>query len=87
MLGEIARVPALARAARPARPATRAPRSVFAPESENSGSGAIVVVQHAAQVLAALDLACVSKDARFWTDELVGQTLMIALAVMWAVNF
>ena len=61
---------------------TRAPRSVFAPESENSGSGAIVVVQHAAQVLAALDLACVSQDARFWTDELVGQALMIALAVI-----
>jgi hypothetical protein len=51
-------------------------------EFYNSGSGAVVVVQHAAQALAALDLTCVAEMARLWADELVRQALMIALAVI-----
>ena len=47
-----------------------------------SGSGPVVVVQHATQALPALDLSCVTEVARFWADELVPQALMIALAVI-----
>src|SRR5215831_15168778 len=39
-------------------------------------------VQHAAQALPALDLSRASAVAGFWTDELVSQSLMIALAVI-----
>ena len=49
--------------------------------TRSSGS-AVVVVQHAAQALAPLDHACVSKMARFWADESVGQPLVIALGVI-----
>lgn len=52
------------------------------PEFESSGSGAVVVVQHAAQPLAALDLTVVAEMARLWTDELVCQALVIAFAVI-----
>ena len=48
----------------------------------NSGRGAVIVVQHAAQALAPLDHACVSKKARCWADESVGQPLVIALGVI-----
>jgi hypothetical protein len=50
--------------------------------SSGSGRGAIVVVQHAAQALAPLDLACIVEVARLWADELVRQALMIALGVI-----
>jgi hypothetical protein len=59
------------------------PRSAVAENSSSgSGSGAIVVVQHAAQTLAPLDLACVIEVARLWADELVRQALMIALGMI-----
>ena len=51
-------------------------------EFYSSGSGAVVVVQHAAQALAPLDLTCVAEMARLWADELVRQALMMALAVI-----
>src|SRR5215469_10471222 len=51
------------------------------PRLDRSGSGTIIVVQHAAQALPALDLSRASEVAGFWTDELVSQSLMIALAV------
>ena len=50
------------------------------PRLDRSGSGTIIVVQHAAQALPALDLSRASEVAGFWTDELVSQSLMIALA-------
>ena len=43
---------------------------------------AIVVVQHAAQAPPALDLTYVAEMARLWADQLVRQTLVIALAVV-----
>src|SRR6516165_2479880 len=52
------------------------------PRLDCSGSGPVIVVQHAAQALPALDLSRASKVAGFWTDELVSQSLMIALAVI-----
>ena len=52
------------------------------PKFNNSGRGAVIVVQHAAQALAPLDHACVSKMARFWAEESVGQPLVIALGVI-----
>ena len=52
------------------------------PKLTNSGRGAVIVVQHATQALAPLDHACVSKMARFWADESVGQPLVIALGVI-----
>src|ERR1700682_3973361 len=54
------------------------------PKLTNSGRGAVIVVQHATQALAPLDTACVSKMARFWADESVGQPLVIALGVIMA---
>ena len=51
-----------------------------------SRCGAVVVVQHAAQALTPLDHACVSKMARFWADESVGQPLVIALGVIQVSN-
>jgi len=62
----------------------RAPPSLrgTGPKFTNSGRGAVIVVQHAAQALAPLDHACVSKMARFWADESVGQPLVIALGVI-----
>jgi len=51
-------------------------------EAHNSGRGAVIVVQHATQALAPLDHACVSKVARFWADESVGQPLVITLRVI-----
>ena len=41
-----------------------------------------IVVQHTAQALAPLDHACVSKMARSWAEESVGQPLVIALGVI-----
>src|SRR5438128_12697370 len=52
------------------------------PKLTNSGRGAVIVVQHATQPLAPLDHACVSKMARCWADESVGQPLVIALGVI-----
>ena len=52
------------------------------PKLTNSGRGAVIVVQHATQALAPLDDACISKMARFWADESVGQPLVIALGVI-----
>src|SRR5215472_10769031 len=52
------------------------------PRLDRSGSGTVIVVQHAAQALPALDLSRASEVAGFWTDELVSQSLMIALAVI-----
>ena len=49
---------------------------------DGSGSGPIIVVQHAAQALPALDLSRASEVAGFWTNELVPQPLMAALAVI-----
>ena len=46
------------------------------------GCVTVVVVQHAAQALPALDLSRASEVAGFWTDELVPQSLMVALAVI-----
>ena len=66
----------------------RAPPSLrgTGPKFTNSGRGAVIVVQHAAQALAPLDHACVSKMARFWVDESVGQPLVIALGVIQVSN-
>ena len=47
-----------------------------------SGSGSVIVVQHAAQTLPALDPSRASEVAGFWPNELVSQSLMIALAVI-----
>jgi hypothetical protein len=44
---------------------------------DSSGGGAVVVVQHAAQTLAALDLM-----VRLWADEPIRQALVIALAMI-----
>ena len=52
------------------------------PQLDRSGSGPVIVVQHAAQALPALDLSRASEVAGFWPDELVSQSLMIALAVL-----
>src|SRR5215471_20135255 len=52
------------------------------PTTGRSGSGPVVVVQHAAQALTTLDLSRASEVAGFGTDELVSQSLMIALAVI-----
>src|SRR5215831_19936315 len=52
------------------------------PRLDRSGSGPVIVVQHAAQALTTLDLSRASKVAGFGTDELVPQSLMIALAVI-----
>ena len=52
------------------------------PTFTNSGRGAVVVVQHAAQTLAPLDLTWVIEVVRFWADELVRQALMVALSVI-----
>ena len=52
------------------------------PKITNSGCGAVIVVQHATQAPAPLDQACVSKMARFWADESVGQPQVIALCVI-----
>src|ERR1019366_6384747 len=51
-------------------------------EFDSSGGGAVVVVQHAAQALAALDLTRVAEMAGLWADQLVRQALVIALAVI-----
>ena len=52
------------------------------PGLDRSGSGPVIVVQHAAQALTTLDLSRASEVAGFGTDELVSQSLMIALAVI-----
>src|ERR1035437_7838765 len=52
------------------------------PEFNSSGSGAVIVVQHAAQPLAALDLTGVAEMARLWTDELVRQASVVAFTVI-----
>ena len=50
------------------------------PRLDRSGSRPVIVVQHAAQALTTLDLSRASEVASFGTDELVSQSLMIALA-------
>jgi len=50
------------------------------PRLDRSGGGPVIVVQYAAQALPALDLSRASEVAGFWTDELVPQSLMIALS-------
>ena len=52
------------------------------PGFDRSGSGPVRVIQHAAQALTTLDLSAGSEVAGVWTDELVSQSLMIALAVV-----
>src|SRR5262252_9424979 len=52
------------------------------PRPDRSGSGPVIVVQHAAQALPTLNLSRASEVAGFWTDELVSQSLMIELAVI-----
>ena len=52
------------------------------PRLDRSGSGPVIVVQHAAQALTTLDLSRASEVAGFWTDELVSQPLMVALVVI-----
>src|SRR6516164_6163537 len=42
---------------------------VIGPRLDRSGRGTVIVVQHAAQALPALDLSRASKVAGFWTDE------------------
>ena len=49
---------------------------------DRSGSGPVIVVQHAGQALTTLDLSRTCEVTGFWTDELVSQSLMIALAVL-----
>src|SRR5215469_3910456 len=44
------------------------------PRLDRSGSGPVIVVQHAAQALTTLDLSRASKVAGFGTDELVPQS-------------
>jgi hypothetical protein len=64
-------------------PANSHPATIgIRPEFNSSGSGAVIVVQHAAQPLAALDLTGVAEMARLWTDELVRQALVIAFIVI-----
>ena len=48
----------------------------------SSGSGAIVVVQHATQPLLALHFTCGADVPRLWADEAVPQALMIAFPVI-----
>ena len=57
------------------------------PRLDRSGSGPVIVVQHAAQALTTLDLSRASEVAGFGTDELVSQSLMIALAVIMSNEF
>ena len=64
------------------RLSVRRHRFVALPKLTNSGRGAVIGVQHATQALAPLDHACVSKVARFWADESVGQPLVIAFRVI-----
>src|SRR5215831_4398127 len=52
------------------------------PRLDRSGSGPVIVVQHAAQALPTSDLSRASEVAGFRTDELVSQSLMITLAVI-----
>jgi hypothetical protein len=52
---------------------------VFSRGLDGSGSGPVIVVQHAAEALPALDLSRASEVAGFWTDEFVPQPLMIAV--------
>jgi len=61
---------------------SRSARLIGIPRSFYSSGGTVVVIQHAAQALAALNLACVAEMASFWTDELVRQTLVIAFTVI-----
>jgi hypothetical protein len=44
------------------------------PPLDRSGSGPVIVVQHAAQALPALDLSRASEVAGFWPDELILNT-------------
>src|SRR6516165_733575 len=61
---------------------SRSARLIGIPRSFYSSGGTVVVIQHAAQALAALNLAGVAEMASFWTDELVRQTLVIAFTVI-----
>ena len=58
-----------------AAPAKLALTHVLQPSKSTykSSGGAVVVVQHAAQTLASLDLARVTQMARFWADESVAK--------------
>ncbi len=42
----------------------------------------MVVLQHATEPFAALDLASDGTDSFLWIDEMVAQTLMVSLAVV-----
>src|ERR1700683_3175052 len=48
----------------------------------SSGSGAVVVVEHAPQPLPALHFTCGADVPRLWADETVPQSLMIAFPVI-----
>jgi hypothetical protein len=52
------------------------------PETSTAQAARLVVVQHAAQALAALNLARVAGMTSLWADELVRQTLVIAFTVI-----
>ena len=57
-------------------------RLIGIPRSFYSSGGTVIVVQHAAQALASLNLACIVEMASLGADELVRQTLVIALTVI-----
>src|SRR6516165_4145876 len=61
---------------------SRSARLIGIPRSFDSSGGTVVVVQHAAQALAALNLACIVEMASLGADELVRQTLVIAFTVI-----
>ena len=76
------RVPGLSTGADIARTTATLLYSRTRPEFDSSASGAIVVVQHAAQAPPSLHVACVTEVARFWADEVIRQALVIALAMI-----
>src|SRR5262249_19847431 len=57
-------------------------RLIGIPRNFYSSRGTVVLVQHAAQALAALNFARVAEMASLWADELVHQTLVIAFTVI-----
>src|SRR5215472_13162614 len=50
--------------------------------ASDSGGGPVVVVEHAAQSSASLDNAGTADSGGVWENQLVAQTLMVALAVI-----
>src|SRR5215472_6864942 len=57
-------------------------RLIDIPRSFHGSGGTVIVVQHAAQALAPLNLACIVEMASLGPDELVRQTLVIAFTVI-----